>query len=352
MPNVHYPMQPVLLSGVFTNVPAGVDQGPDSGAAFVNIYRQPIWVDELRFTWDDVIAAGPTFPFVSNNGDVIRAQVYYGREPLTAGFVPVNLLCRQIDPQVNAPPLAGNTTATTSWIWKLPAPLYLPENARLDIQIQNQNDFVNAAALSGFTLNGPPPATTVRVNLVGRFARQHPGDVIDVPYAAKFLGQIFGSTNGGGDSGQEPPSTEQSGPTDLVNPFNVPLAIERFIFTIGTTGRDANFRFIPTDGVSAQGAFSAGLDKRYVRMRFSTHDGLSIVNDYMPIGAVFANCDRSWEVNSVLIPQGYYVADLIEEEPIIAAFAVADSVFFLGRVSLSFQDSRKVPLAQILGAGA
>jgi hypothetical protein len=202
--------------------------------------------------------------------------------------------------------------------WKLPNPLYLPANAKLDVQIQNTVDFSTAAIGHGFTFDTAQGNATVRVTLAGRFAKPYETpDVIDIPYVAKFLGTIFG-TSSSTTAGQEPPQTEQSGPTDLYNPFSVPMTVERFLYEISCAGTDSSATLIPVDGTTIQiGTGSQGLDRRYVTMRLTTHDNKAIVRDYTPIGAIFSATDRSWQVNTVLMPQGYYLIDLSEQRPIV-----------------------------------
>lgn len=313
-------IQPVIFGGSFTNVAPGGASGPDNPNAFINQTGFPIWVDEFRFYWSDIpTPGGAVIPTLE--GDVVRVSIEYGREPITANFVPLNLLCRAINPEETAPFTVGSApNFRNSMAWKFPQPMYVEAGRKFDIQAQNLNDFAAAANTAGVVFDTTQQNLTLRAFVVGRYAE--PGDepdTIDIPYASKFLGAVFGS-NPGTTSGAEPPITTQSGPNDLFNPFNVPLLIERFVYEISTTAADATAALIPCDGTTIQaGVGSTGLDRRYVQIRVTSHDNKAIVRDYTPIGAVFSATDRSWQVNTILIPRGYYFVDLLEEFPILSS---------------------------------
>ncbi len=337
----------VSLFSTFTNIPAGGSRSPDNTGCFVNLFPRPLWIHDLVFDWDWTIPArGVSQTYGTPLGDAIRVSIKVGNHPMTAGFVPVCLLGQVENGRANTPALRSNAQVVHStFTWHLPEPLWLPPNLPLTIQIQHLNDFaVNSASAD----------QTVDVTARGVLDEQDTiPDVVDVPYAASFLTPVETDTSAG-TTGVAPPVVAQSGQTDLFNPFDQPLNLERLTYeiSVSSTGLSGATRanFAPTDATSAQDQMSAltigqnyGLDRRYVTLKMVSGKGRSIVSNYMPIGAVIASTSRSWYMHSVLDPADYLVAFISQQMPL---FTDPGTIAFQMRTGLAMIGSRRLTLRE------
>src|SRR3990172_7018197 len=301
----------VSLFSTFTSIPASSVRGPDSTGCFVNLYGKPIWVRDITWDWDwEVPDRAVVQTYGTPLGDAIRCGLKYQNQPMTNGRIPVCLLAKATNWRAHTPPfsVAGDVVHST-FTWTFGAPLWLPTNVPLTIEIGHTNDFVVQSSVVAAT------------------------------------------------TGLAPMVTEQTAQTDLFNPFSVPLNIDRMQYEISVSshgtdvpGGAANANFAPTDATSAQDQTSLlaasqnyGLDRRYVQMKLTSSRGRNLVKDFIPIGAVIPSTTRAWETKSILNPAAYYVATLHEEMPL---FTDRGELPFQMRVGLSLVGSRRLKTAE------
>lgn len=185
---------------VFGSPPQAVAQGqtlPLDSALLASAFRAPVYIDEVRFAYirylpDSVGAA---------LGGSLRVRMALGRYEVTQArnspFVPMwNFAPRS---QVSAETQQG------MYRWRLPKPLFVPAGAMLSTSIYRTVDGDNGTVLVAVAYAGRfiPPGTP-------------PPRSIDVPFVSLYEG-----TAGAG--------TGMSSELDLVNPFQEPLFVQRFI---------------------------------------------------------------------------------------------------------------------------
>jgi len=340
----------VALFSTFSSISPGSADGPDDGMAFTNSINRPILLRDIVFDWDWTVPARTLVKtYGAPLGDALRVQAKIGNHPLTAGYVPIPLVGTISDWRANTPPMtASGDVIHSTFTWAFPRPLWIPPNVALQIQIQHQNDFavdVNA------------PATTIDVTARG--AVDETGftpSYVDIPYCAAYLGPVR-STVSGGQTGLLPMVTSQTAQTDLFNPFDVPLAIDRFRYgvTVSSHGYDSgnavNANFAPTAATSAQDQTSAlasgqgyGLDRRYVNIKLTSAVGRSLIKDYLPIGAVISSTNRSLGAGVLLDARRYYIAQIQEQMPL---FTDRGTLPFQMRTTLAIVGSRRVPIGSV-----
>ena len=84
----------VSLFSPFSNISPGGVKTPDTSGCFVNFYKSPIWIEDMVFDWDWVVPSRTAQTYGTPLGDAIRVSLRYRNNPMTNGFVPVNLLAR------------------------------------------------------------------------------------------------------------------------------------------------------------------------------------------------------------------------------------------------------------------
>lgn len=340
----------VSLFSPFSGISPGGVKTPDVSGCFVNFYKYPIWIEDMVFDWDFTIPTRTAQTYGTPLGDAIRASIKYRNNPMTNGFVPVNLLARTENwPESTPQMLARGEAIHSTYIWRFACPLWLPPNVPLSIEMFHQNDF---------TVNVQAGAQRVDVSARGYLDESaEVPDYIDIPYATAFLGQVRSNVVGG-TTGLEPPVTEQTAQTDLFNPFTEPLNVDRLQYEIAVSshGRDlvaaVNANFAPTDATSAQDQTAqllAGqnyaLDRRYVNIKMTSSSGRSLIKQFVPIGSVISSNSRCLDTKVVLDPGAYYIAFLQEQMPL---FTDRQPLPFQMRVGLSLVGSRRVTVDEAL----
>lgn len=338
------------IFGTIASLGPGVAKGPDAGAgsgSLVNFYPYPMKVKDIVFDWDwTVPSRGVQQTYGAPLGDAIRIRAGYRNHPLTNGYVPVNLLGRTRNWQASTPSfIQAAQTVHSTFVWEFPTPMWLPPNVPLTISALHQNDFaVQSAATSTLSLDITIRGELDEVGIIPRY--------IDIPYASAFLGAVQSTV--GPPTGVAPPVTERSGQSDLYNPFDVPLSVERLSYEISLSshGKDGatNANFAPTDSTSAQDQTAQilagqnyGLDRRYVTMKLAAAVGRALIKDLIPIGAVLSANDRSLDLRTVLDPKQFYIATIVSQFP---TFTDRGSQPFQMRTGVSIIGSRRLTLAE------
>lgn len=339
----------VTFFSTFSGLSPGIVKSADAGGNFVNFYLHPVWIEDIIFNWDWTIPVrNQVKTYGAPMGDTIRARLTYANNPLTNGFVPVNLIARTDDWRENTPSMVIEGQAThSSYVWKLARPMWMPPNAKVTVQILHQNDFV---------VDIPAGAVVSDVCLRGRLDESDAVPAfIDLPYATAFLGAVQ-STVSAGKTGVAPPVVEQTAQTDLFNPFDVPFNVDRLQYEISVSSHGkgnagaTNANFAPTDATSAQdqtglllSGQNYGLDRRYVTMKMTSSTGRALVKDFVPIGSVISSTDRALDTKAVLDPMHYYIAFLSSQMPL---FTDLGPLPFQMRTGLSLVGSRRLTPAE------
>lgn len=263
---------PILLSATATVAPGAVAEFETT--RLQNPFRTAMLIDEVR-----IFISGSTATTPITYG--LGLDLKLGRVPLTKDYVPIANFGRALNDDPDPPGiLIGQTTMSVlgPFTWRLPKPLYVPATEFLIPRI----------------FNNPPYAAsqtrTITIAYAGRSLDESERipDVIDVPYVSYWECPVQTSGN------QTP---QQSTEADLVNPFNEPLTVQRFIGRCWGTG--AQFPGGATIGTPDVG-FGVGV-------RAANSNGVIMVKDSTPFPTLFSLPDRSWTVNNLLAPKGFFL---------------------------------------------
>ena len=263
---------PILLTAEFSLLPGADTKGLADSSLLQNPFGTAMLLDEIRFTVNNFQHSR------GGEGGIIRAAFKLGRTPITNGFIPIWNFGKVLNP-IEA---LGAVTVST-FTWKLPKPLYIPPSEYLIPTLQN------IAMPSGLDLTAK-----VRVTYAGRsLASNHPTPkAIHVPWVTAYLTPFRGAGT----------FTDQSTEADLVNPFNESLNVQRFI------GRILVDKITATEEVGESVTYYAGLGSRLTTVRMTNSNGVILVRDNTPFNHLFNATDRSWTVNAILPPKGFYLA--------------------------------------------
>ncbi len=230
----------------------------------------PMWLDEISFA----LSRG-------GYGSTIRAAFTLDRVPLTGGYVPVWNFGRMLNTafeETNDGPNNG------MFVWRLPKPLYIPAGKYLAAKIWH---------------TGLPDVKTCdfRMTYYGR-AISSSAPVpkrIPIPWVTSFVGNVVPTAAD---------TTDKSADSDLCNPFDVPLFVQRFIGraisyegSAGSPPNEVKDAFVDE--------FSRAVSE-LITIRAFDHRGRILVRDYTPLAALFSESDKSWTVNAKLAPKGFY----------------------------------------------
>jgi hypothetical protein len=290
---------PILLDATVTVGTNQIVQIPDT-TRLKNPFDTGMWLDEIRFR-----VSQPTSGSVGDPDGAymaIGAEIRMGRMPLTSGYVPIGLLAKVL---LGEQTTNGDLSSQLIWpgaayhTWKLPKPLFVPAT---EVVIPKFTNIPNYQGLG----DGP---LVVEVALVGRVCpREMPApDVLCVPWAASWLSTIIAA------SGQSNPVLEQSAEKDLVNPFDDPLFVERFIGRSALVPASLSFQtfewYSAGLGVNAGPAYG----DRLITVQAYDSFGNILVRDPTPFQHLFQILDRSWTVNSMLQPKGFFIFQLARD---------------------------------------
>jgi hypothetical protein len=218
-----------------------------------------MYIDEIRIA----VLASFQFPYD------IYAKFELGRDPLTNGFVSPVAFCKQLN--------VGSGSTKHVYTWRLPRPMFVPGTELLT------PTFLNSP------MDTTAPATlTVDVSYVCRALLRGNDEpkVIHMPWAAAFHGVRYNINTAVNFS-------EESSETDLVNPFNMPLNLQRFV-----SARPVTQAFNTRD-----------LYTRDVLVRMSDSIGRHTVKDPTPIGHLCNMADGGyWNVNSTMPPKSFFLS--------------------------------------------
>lgn len=229
-----------------------------------NPFRTPMLVDEIRFYAEAGSGALQLIP---------RVEIKLGREPITHGYMPIRLLAKVM----NGSMASGNTFLAFS-VWKLDKPLYVPPNQRLSIRVASVVTSSDASA-----------TVLVSCQLAGRSlsSKEPIPKSIWLPYGAFWTTPVV--SNGA-------IFENQSAESDLVNPFDMPIQVQRFV---GYHSAERTIKYqLATQLTTVQAVDSFGN---------------ILVRDKTPFSHLFCILDRTWTVRATLQPKGFYIFNTIQD---------------------------------------
>lgn len=218
-------------------------------------------------------------------GGAVACKLDLGNYPLTNGFVPVWSFGRgeNVANESNYlyTPAAVADVVRDEYRWRLPRPLYVPAGAVVMATFQN--------------LGLIQPAITLQVSYSARSVARSPKKVF-LPYASCYASKPLNALAA---------DSDQSSETDLGNPFDEPLHLQRFTGRVLTT---ASGYLVETGGAE----YSAYL----TRVRMSDSFGRPIIRSLIPFRNAFPAMSRSWELDgAVMDPRSYFNVYLSKNAP-------------------------------------
>lgn len=249
--------------------------------ALINHSGRPIEILEIRF--QVLPASGVTL-----TGGAVSCQLSYnGKHEMTNSFVPVWSFARSYN-MIDEMGLNA-TNHVMGFRLKLARPMWLQPGG-----------FINAT----FHHNSlTQDALTAQIGLAGRILLDGPSSPpkkVCIPYVSNYQSKSF--------DGYGAADTDNSTENDLINPFEVPLRVQRF--THHTNIFDATG---PLNHEYDNGY--ADLDSNLFQVRMVGSDGSLIVPTFSTMNQIFSRMTRSWECEHTLAPGGYYVAYLNKLAP-------------------------------------
>ncbi len=284
------PISPLLLQAQIIVPAGGGSFGVADSTRLTNPFQAPMWLDEIRFR----------LPTNAHQYAGMRVLLELGETPLTNGFVPIATLGKVLnDSRTNGEFVAVSAEVVPNcFTWKLPKPLFIP--AREYLRPTMYFDTFSGAATNPVTIiyccrplpkNTPTPQT------------------MQIPWVTYFQPPYLSCSSG-------TPAVDtinQSTLSDLFNPWDEELHVQRLMGRLLVRGtnsggdEDNHMSLVSakvnlTPGQTTSGQVTTGT-------LVSAQDSFNniLVRDTTPFGHVFDIIDRSWTVNAILPPKGFYL---------------------------------------------
>lgn len=298
--------RPMLLSSQVTLLPGATKEAPE--VRMVNPLNTAMLIDEIRFKTPPISASGLGIsaynPLLN-----IRCALRMGRVALTNNPVPIGNFGRVTLEDTSTGTVGGvgnyvnslgspQAFITTHSTWKLPKPLYVPRGEFLVPKITYDTRFLKT--LTSFNPS-QFDSLTIDVSFAGRSLPPNfpVPKSIAVPWVTSFDVDLLALTAGNSD-------TTISNQTQLVNPFDKPMFVQRFIgrSLLHGNGEEASL-YAPFELGDGFPGSAAAWTMTTVRAVDSLNNIL--VRDPTPFGHLFQFLSRSWNVNAHLPSQGFYI---------------------------------------------
>jgi len=208
-------------------------------------------------------------------GNVIGCQLSLGQLPLTNGFVPVWGFSRGT--YTGRERLASSgLNSYIEYIWRLSRPLYVPAGGIINPVFKH--------------FGGTEAAIDARISYSGlSMPANYKPKKIFVPYVSSYMSKVFNSYNG--------TDSDASTETDLINPFDTDLTIDRIVGRVATYDNTLGIYYeVETSDVGS----------RYLTARMVDSLGNQIVKDFGAFNSVFNYVTHTWEIGQKLPPKAYY----------------------------------------------
>lgn len=272
------PISPLILQAQITPPAGGGSFGLADTTRLQNPFRAPMWLDEIRFHLLGGASRGDAWSSIS-------VELKLGNLSITNGFVPISLLGKTLSDSIS-----GEGSVPDSFVWKLPKPLFIPARELLRPTIY-------------FSPYSGAPTKTVTVLYCCRpLSRGTPEPrVLQAPWVTYFRPPFLVGPNAAD-------TTDQSTSSDIFNPFDQDLYVQRFVGRLMVQGNNtdaSNNMSIGSANVSLTLAGAPIISGTLVSAQDSMNNIL--IRDPTPFAHVFDFIDRSWTVNCVLPPKGFYL---------------------------------------------
>ncbi len=273
---------PLLLQAQVTVQPAGETGVPDP-TRLENPYQGPMWLDEIRFTLPGAGTLGLSW-------SSIYVKFFLGGLPMTQGNVPISLFGKALNDSVDRTNIVR--TPPYRFTWKLPKPLFIPAREYLR-PVFYYAPYSGAAAVP-VTLTyavrplpvGTPTPTTLQL-----------------PWVASWVPPFASASEAESDR------VDESQPSDLYNPWDQDLHVQRFVGRLMVEGAqgEENGNMALADASPNLQILGPGNDA-CIGTLVTAQDSFNniLIRDPSPFAHVFDFVDRSWTVNALLPPKGFY----------------------------------------------
>ncbi len=258
-----------------------------------NPMGQPMEILEIKFQLFNSATS------IGNLGGIIACNLELGKFAITNGFVPIwcmgrseNLAAESVS-DINTVPGCAN-----EFTWRLAHPLYVSPDSVLVPTFQHRGQIQNDISIRiSYSARSIPPGAP-------------PPRKLFLPYAASYTSKSFGANAAG---------VDQSLETDLVNPFDTELYLQRF------TGRVSalNLSLTPPaiiEAMVAEGVMNYVCPESMAALQFNVRMvdsfGRPLVRELVPFRMVFSGVTRSWETDgAVMDPRSFIIAYLRKDAP-------------------------------------
>ena len=237
-----------------------------------------------------------------------------GQAQLTKGFVPITSCVRDEERY-------ENVSTNASYIWNLPRPCYVPRGRSIHPQIKSLSGSGPAASAATFFVRGrklpedyPVPATTM------------------VPYATAYRSPVIDLTTALTDPRL---GIFKSGASDLVNPFQVPLNVQRFIAeALGDSISSPQTQLIE---------FITG--SHFALVQLFDHTGAPISREPVRLSELCQATYRDWSIPFILPPLARIYASIDLTHPTYPGGIGFQTSY---QMSLGLVGWREVPLSEVM----
>lgn len=235
-------------------------------------------------------------------GAGVGCSLEMGALKLTNGYPPISSFCRMIlstlrggnfvdysmsnrnGEEIPTTPSYGNFT------WRLKTPIFVPAGAVILPKFQHRNlipdDITVQITYSGVTL----PSSYRPKRLV-------------LPWVAAWVGD---------GSAYSVASSQTSLESDLVNPWNEPLYVQRFVGRMNYSGNISSVP--PSERISTifdiTGNGLAEQIGKYYTMQMTHSSGANIIQSPTKFESVFPSGRRCWDVDVEIAPQSYFLVQM------------------------------------------
>lgn len=188
--------------------------------------------------------------------------------------------------------------------FKLDEPLFLPPGVAIEATLRSFGGFDKAIICS--------------VVASGRVVPNKPTPhKVKIPWVCAYASKSFGRTESGSD---------QSSESQLLNPFNVPVTVRRFVGRLAQLTNDSTIGIIyinDADNLFGPGGGVLGYYATESKIRMFDSVGSPIIRVATSFRNVFDAKNRSWETNHKLPPRQYYKVFYEKDTSVDPAFIFA-----------------------------
>lgn len=275
-------ISPIILQAQITLPVTGGEFGLADTTRLENPFQGPMWLDEIRFRMPISTAGGDASPLAWSN---LKVSLKLGEIPLTHGFVPIGLLGKVLNDSTGLEQTTSSL-GPAMFTWKLPKPLFIPARELLRPTMYIEPGFTTV------------PTKTITIIYACRPLPQGTPTpkVLQLPWVTYFKPPNLTTATSD--------QTDQSTPSDLFNPWDQDLHVQRFVGRLMQIfGEDDGYM----DIASALVDLNTGLPT--IGTFVSAQDSFNniLIRDETPFAHVFDFVDRSWTVNCKVPPKGFYL---------------------------------------------